>query len=169
MKLLGFLLITFSSSMCGLCYASGKKERIDELDSFCLMLQMMQAELSSKLCPLPEISKNLASNIKGRAGDFLKLLDLNFTLLGEKAFYVIWSECLDMSSIALKEEEIESLRILGKTLGRYDVEFQISAIEETLSLLRAQLQKESQEFPQLRGLSMGVSVSMGTMLAILLI
>ncbi len=169
MKILGFLMITLSSAVCGLCYVSIKEERMKELEAFSFMLELIRGELEANLCPLPELSVKLAAKVEGKAHVFLTLLSLNFEMLGAKAFEDIWCESLNMCCSELNENEKQILSTLGKVLGKYDISFQCVALENAVNLLQRSLSDEKNRMPQLKHLTLGISASAGAMLAILLI
>ena len=169
MKLLGFILVTLSSAICGLSYYSAKSDRANDLRSFCIMLEMMQAELRDKLSPLPEIAISLSEKINGVAGSFLAVLSLNMSCIGEKGFEKIWCESLAVSKATIDEKEFEALASLAKVLGRYNLETQINAITDVLTFLHGRLREEDSKLPQLKKLSMSFSLSFGALLAIMLV
>ena len=169
MKFLGFVLVTVSSAVCGLCYCTGKSEHVNDLRSFCLMIEIMQGEITYRLSPLPELAVSVSERVQGRASNFLSVLSLNLNFLGEKDFDRIWCESLEACRPELDEKELEAIAALGKILGRYDVNTQSEAISVSLTYLRSKLNKESSELPQLKKLSLSVSMSAGALLAILLV
>ena len=71
--------------------------------------------------------------------------------------------------MSLFSAEIESITAIGDILGRYSLDIQKQAIEGSLILLRENEKKAAQEFPQLKRLSLGLSVSAGMLLGIFLI
>jgi len=169
MKMLGFLLISLSSALCGLCYISLKKDRVSELEAFSDMLTLMQGELLCRLSPLTELAAKLSENTEGKAGSFLKILALNLEMLGERAFYDIWCESLNVCVSELNKNELEAIKSLGNILGRYDVKTQTKAIDEVIEVLKRSALCEKDQLPQLKRLSMGISASAGAILAILLV
>lgn len=169
MKILGFLLIGISSLICGQSYSALKKSRVDDLNSFCSMLELMHAELGNRLRPLPELVHMLNEKMTGKALAFSKLLALNMGLLGERNFSQIWEESFNACGPNLDDKEYEAVKALGIFLGRYDAGFQCAAISKTLTGLQCQLKKERAELPQFNRMSMGVSLSMGALLMILLV
>ncbi len=169
MKLLGFLLISFSSALCGLCYVSSKKDRISELESFADMLGLMRGELTCRFSPLTELAAKLSENSVGKAASFLKVLTLNLEMLGERVFYDIWCESLNVCVSELDKSEAEAVKALGNILGRFDVETQAVAIDEVTAILKKSISEEKSQLPQLKRLSLGVSASAGAILAILLV
>jgi len=90
-------------------------------------------------------------------------------VLGEKSFSAIWEESLAVCNAALAENEFDSIRSLGNVLGKYTLETQSRALDECISLLRQSEKNASFDFPQMKRLSLGVSVSAGLLLGILLI
>lgn len=169
MKVLGFILVTISSAICGLCYCAQKSERLDDLNSFCLMFELMQGEITNRLSPIPELSHSISSRASGKARSFLNTLSLNLSLLGEKNFETIWCESYKACGTQLNSSETESVLALGKIIGRYDAQTQCEGIHNTIALLRSSLEKERSELPQIKKLSVSVSMSLGAFLAILLV
>ena len=169
MRMIGFVLIVFSSLIFGVNHVASRKERIDTLSSFASMLELLKAELNSSLCSIPELLERIALKIDGPAQSFIKILKLNFSVLGEKSFSAIWEESLVACNTDLAENELDSLCSLGNVLGKYTLETQNRALDECISLLRQSERNASFDFPQIKRLSIGVSVSAGLLLGILLI
>lgn len=168
MKVLGLILIVSSSALFGLSFTAAKKDRLNGLKSFICMLNYIKAELNTNLCPLPELMKKLYSRLDCAAADFVNILCINLPSLGEKDFETVWRQSLDISSYLLNPKEMDILRGLGAVLGKYELETQNAALDGALMLLEESEKSESLEFPQLKRLSMGVSVSVGALFAILL-
>ena len=168
MRILGFLLIIGSSALLGINYSAEKKMRINDLNTFIYMLELLGAELSNRLYPLPELFEKISPKLIGASASFVKILNLNMSVLGEKNFETIWSESFFTCGPSLAEKESDEIISLGKVLGRYDLEVQLAAIEACVVSLKESEKKASCEFPQLRQLSLGLSVSAGMLLAIFL-
>ena len=169
MKILGITLIILSSGLCGINYVSGRKERIDELRSFIYMLELIKAELSTNLSPLPVIANKVSENIDGKAADFSKLLLLNLSVLGEKGFESIWAESFRACETSIADGEQQAVIKLGSVLGKYEIEYQTKAIEDCILVLRKREESCSAAYPQTKRLSLGLSVSAGIFLAIILV
>ena len=169
MKLIGFILIVFSSMVFGLNYTEAKKNRLEELVSFSFMLELIVAELNTSLPTLPELIKKLEAKLDNKALSFVKVLSLNLAMLGEKDFNSIWCNSLSCCDMDLTEQEYDSISSLGSILGKYDVETQEKALNECLVQFRASEHKLKEELPQLKRLSLGVSMSAGAILAIMLV
>ena len=169
MKLLGLTLIVISSGLGGINYVSARKDRLAELDSFISMLELIKAELVSNQSPLPVILHKISENICGKASDFAKLMLLNLSVLGEKGFDRIWTESLRACEPSFSNEEQQAIMKLGAILGKYEIKFQSQAIDESLWLLKKHEESCSAAYPQVKRLSLGLSVSAGLMLAIILV
>ncbi len=169
MKLIGFLMITLSSLICGNCYITIKKEREEELESFRFMLELIKGEITSRLCPLTELPQKLFGKVQGKAGIFLQILSLNLEMLGERAFEEIWSESLNACVSEFDDKEYDAINGLGKVLGRYEISLQCTTLDEVINLLTQSLNEERIRLPQMKRLSWGISASAGAMLAIMLI
>lgn len=169
MKALGFVLVTISSAVCGLSIFSLKKDLLDELASFCLMLEIIQGELANKLSPMPELAQSVRKKINGKAKSFMEVLIINLNFLGERNLETIWCESLKACGAELGNAEMDALMSLGKIIGRYDVQTQCDAISNTLMLLRSSLNQKRNDLPQLGRLYLGLPMSAGAILAILLV
>lgn len=169
MKFLGVILITLSSTVCGMCYIADKKERIKDIESLCMMLELIRGELSFNLAPIPEIIAKLSQEIDGKAGTFVKLLSVNIAALGEKSFPIIWSESVAACSLSIGDNEYKAVDELGKVLGRYDIQLQIEYITAVIRLLTDSLTRGSAAMPEIKRTCVGVSMSAGAILSILLV
>ena len=169
MKLLGFILITLSSTVCGMCYVADKKEQIKDMESLCMMLELMLGELSFNLAPIPELIEKLSHKLDGKASTFVKLLSVNIAALGEKPLPIIWSESVAACSLSLGDNEYRAVDELGKVLGRYDIKLQIEYITAVLRLLTDTLTRGRAAIPEIKRTCVGVSMSAGAILSILLV
>ena len=169
MKLLGFSLIVCASIVFGLRQNEDKKNHIVNLNSFILMLDLIKAELNSNVCSIPELIEKILPKLNDASLSFVNVLKINLSLLGTKSFSAIWKESLCICSGSLYDKEFEALETLGQVLGKYDIETQSHHLDESIKLLRKSEIDAEFEFPQLKRLNLGVSVSAGLLLAILLV
>lgn len=169
MKLLGLALIMASSAVFGITFTGLKQERINELQSFSLLLEFIRAELSTNSRPLPELLDRIVQKLEWSAAEFIKVLILNLSTLGEKDFDTLWRESIKVSVVSLNENEVDALSMLGSVLGKYDIDMQITALDEVLVLLKESEREESLQLPQAKRLNMGVSLSFGALLSIMLV
>lgn len=169
MKILGLTLVVLSSGLCGVNFVSVRKDRLDELRSFIYMLELIKAELSTNLSPLPVVVNKVSESICGKAADFSKLLLLNLSVLGEKCFETIWNESFRACETSFSAEEEQAIMKLGLILGKYEINFQTQAIEDCILVLRKREESCSASYPQTKRLSLGLSVSAGLLLAIILV
>ena len=130
MKLIGFMLITLSALGCGISINSLKVDRINDLNSFSSMLELMQVELTSHYSPLTLIIEKLTLNLSGSAQKFAKNFSEQFDCLGQLSLEEIWNSCLSNTETYLKPTEIEALASVATVLGKYDVQEQNSAYNQ---------------------------------------
>ena len=169
MKIIGFSLIICASFAFGLKQTEYIKNRLVNLNSFIFMLELIEAELNSNICSIPELTEKIIDKLEGDSLTFMQLIKINLSMLGSKSFSAIWKESLSVCSNSLKDKEYEALDSLGQVLGKYEIDTQTHHLEECLKLLRKSEEEAAKEFPQSRQLNLGVSVSAGLLMAILLV
>ena len=168
MKLLGFGMIIISGIFCAVFYNESRLERIRELDAICFMLEFMQAELVCKMSPLPLIFRNMARIAKDKSFEFAKVIEASLEKLGAEDFASIWQSCCERCFTHLKENELESMLRLSSVLGKYDVESQTAAINECLQCLKNSSALDASCYPEFKRLSIGLSLSVACLFAIMI-
>ena len=155
MKLLGMLLICsepISSRVAGSSALSAMKtrgERIRSLRALGRMLELMEGELSSTLCPIPELLSTLEKKSGGAAKRFLSALASRMDRLGTERFSKLWEASL-RGSLALDREDLDTLRQLWNILGQYDLDRQLEAIAQCRLRLLQSAEKSAAIPPPLR-------------------
>ena len=169
MKLLGMCMILGSCIICGYIYAEKKNERIKTLESFCEMMELMQGELESRLSSLPDMVRELMNRVDGPAAVFLESLNEALHFLGEKGLGDIWVDSCAEAFGFLDEGEKKVFYSLSNVLGKYDVSRQIASLDDCIGQFGQALSREKLDYPQVRKLSLGVSLSAGVLLTIMLV
>ncbi len=130
-------------------------------------LELMRCEVVDRLAPVPDIIERLAVSGPEASRCFFRQLSLEIAGLGEREFSEIWSSCV--GTLDLRHEEAEAMRGLGRSLGRYGAAEQDGAISRCMALLEsfaAQAREEAAAGTKLYG---GLGVTVGLLLAIMLI
>lgn len=144
-------------------------KRLRALQELSAALERLGADMSLRLTGLPELTEALAQSAPGAAGRFFCTLREALSELGEKPFAVLWAETLRSALPELGREELDALLRLGETLGRYELNEQLAAIE----LCRAALERGAallrDALPERRRLAYGLLGAAGALLCILLI
>ena len=169
MKLLGCVMIALASLLGGVLYTRGIKQRQEELASACAMLELMRGELETRLTPLPELAAELAGRVGGAGEAFLLCLAMKLKEFGKRNFAELWAESVDGVFCASDAETRNRLIQLGPVLGRYDIGSQLSALDSCADALRRRYLQLSGDMPQLLRLGMGLCMSAGALIVILLI
>lgn len=169
MRAAGALMICLACLMYCLRYSRAAGARLRELDCAAYMLELTAAELESRLTPLPELARKLSQSLGEPASGFLIRLMDGMDSLGEKSFSGIWSECAKLSFGALEEDELSALSELGTSLGRYDIDSQLSAIALCAAKLRNGAASCRTQTPEKRRLHLGLACSAAAILVVLLI
>lgn len=168
-RLVGALLIAGASFSLGLSYIGGEIKNLNALRSVVWMLKELRGELGSRLVPLPELIHSLAGRCTGPGGAFAGVLDRRLPELGETEFDRLWTESADASLDMLDAEERELLYVLGRCLGRYELDRQLTELDSCISGLESRLGQRSSHLPEKKRLGLGIPCSLGALLLIVLI
>ena len=153
----------------GYTYIQGKKRRIETLVNLCEALELMAGELDMRITPLPELCRLLGEKARGEASAFFKMLSKSLKRLGATEFSQLWREAAESSLKALSGEEQREIERLGKVLGRYALDEQLSAIKACRAALRTGTEQARASYPGERRLGLGLPAAAGILLIITLI
>ena len=139
-KLLGAVLIMVGCGYCGfsLTAACKREERI--LRQLTQVLDYMQCELHFRLTPLPDLCKQAGNQYRNCVGKFFA--DLSDRLESHQSPDV--SGCVTASLAARKDlpyKVVQTLELLGTSLGRFDVEGQIRGLESVRGHCKVELDR----------------------------
>ncbi|ADL08076.1 stage III sporulation protein SpoIIIAB [Thermosediminibacter oceani] len=139
-KILGAILVIFSSTMIGFIIAGYYQQRPRTLRNLQQALSMLETEIDYGQTPLPEALKNVSRSCDPEISKFLErvrqlLLSIEGFTAGEA-----WEKSLRefRSQFPLQESDFEILTSFGKYLGSSDKDDQIRNLKLTLSQLRQQ-------------------------------
>lgn len=169
MRILGAVMALISCGAMGFIYNRSLRERLDTLAAMCEALAMMKAELSCRVCALPDLVETLSERCKGEAAVFFLDVSTRLPSLGEYSFDELWCECAAKSLTALSENERREICSLGSILGRGELDAQIAEIDRCTSTLHTVLENARSEQPQQKKLTLGMSFAAGMMFVIMLI
>ena len=169
MRLLGALLILSAAVGIGLHFMSLSRSRLRALEDFDAALCLMRGELSLRNSPLPEVLEKLSQDSAGQARLFFMTLSDSLPLLGTCPFSRLWETTLQKSCPVLPETARRELIRLGNSLGRYDLERQLSELAAVQQRLEQIALQAAREYAQIRKLGPGLGAASGLLLAILLL
>ena len=137
-KLIGAVLIVIGCGGFGFTITGAYKREEFMLRQLLGVLDFMQCELQYRLTPLPDLCRQAATTRKGAVGIF-------FLCLGDELESQILPDVSSCVCTALKRcgtlprKTVNALNLLGQTLGRFDLEGQIRAIESVRQYCRSEL------------------------------
>lgn len=139
------VLILGSSTSIGFLLSNRYINRVEELKSISKLINILQNKIKFTRKPLKEIFNDLSKiedneNIKSI---FLKVSQN----LDNHKLTETWNNMVEEEKgcLSLKDEDINLLKTLGSTLGKSDVDGQMSEINLFTELLKIQIQKAEKE------------------------
>lgn len=138
LKLMGTVLVITSCGGIGFRIAANHRREEINLRQLIGILDYMQCELQYRLTPLPELCRQVANNFTGLLGNVFSALceEIESQILPDL------SACL--SAVVAKSPKLtpltqEELILLGKSIGRFDMDGQLKGIEAVRQDCRRQL------------------------------
>ena len=138
MKWIGALLVIAGCGGVGFTMAASYRREERCLRALLRALDYMTCELQFRLTPLPELCRTAGKECGGPTGEALKMLSQEL----ESQINPDADSC--MYAALCKQEHLptstaEALTLLGKSLGRFDLEGQLQGIESVRSHCRREL------------------------------
>ncbi|MGX8698479.1 MAG: stage III sporulation protein AB [bacterium] len=107
------------------------RRRVRLLGAWAAALELMRGELVTRLPPMAALLEDMARETREPLRGFFRRTRRGMEKLGELRFSEIWESALTESKLPLTEEETASLRELGASLGRFDLQLQQGALLRT--------------------------------------
>ena len=140
-KYIMLILLFLASTRLGQLLSQKFSYRLEELEDIKNALNMFKAKIKFTYSPIPEIFQEISQNVgKNVSQIFLKAKEKMEIFSAEDAWINAIEEVKNCTN--LNKEDIKTIKLLGKMLGKADVEGQISQIEITEKLLEKQKKKE---------------------------
>lgn len=142
-RIVGAVLVVMGTGGFGFLIASSYRREERLLRQLLNALDYMQCELQYRLTPLPELCRQVAASEKGVISSFflnlaIKLED-QITPDVEKCMIDVLSDMRDLPKLTR-----ESVELLGRSLGRFDIEGQLRGLESVRQVCRRGLETLSQ-------------------------
>lgn len=139
-KLIGAFFVLFSCGGFGFSIAHGYRQRERLLYQLLSALGMISSELEYRLTPLPELARKAAKDTSGVLRDvFLNLareLDWQSEPDAESCIYSAMEKCHDLPACLRRP-----LRMLGQTLGRFDLPGQLQGLKAAQDACRREISR----------------------------
>lgn len=169
MRPVGALLLVLAFFLAAAGSLREKKERLRCLRDICLALQLLRGEMECRSAPFSETIEVLLPQLKGAGKSLFLFLSQSLSCLGEASFSELWEQAAAQSCQVLREEERQQLSRLGLVLGRYELEAQLRELAACHALLQSREREAAENYPVQRRLQLGLALSSGAVLAILLL
>ena len=166
-KAAGAGLIILAFAYAGLLLVRTKKERIALLKALSDALSGLHAELGIRLTPLPEALSFLAQS--GEASGAAFFSEVSSESFGELSFRERWCLAADRELMCLTSDERNELKRLGTFLGTYELSEQLNAISLCRAKLEHSRRRAEDELSGYTRSCIGLCISFGILLAILLV
>lgn len=138
-KWIGALLVIAGCGGAGFAMAAAYKREESALRSLIGALDYMSCELQFRLTPLPALCRQAGTECRGIVGkvltDLAQELESQITPDADSCMYAALSRT---DNLPRKTEE--ALRTLGTSLGRFDLQGQLSGLEQIRSRCRHELE-----------------------------
>ena len=142
-KWVGALLVLISCGGFGFSIAHGYRQRERLLYQLLAALGMISSELEYRLTPLPELARRAAKDTSGVLRDvflnWVRELDWQAEPDAESCIYSAMEKCHDLPPCLRRP-----LRILGQTLGRFDLPGQLQGLNAAQDACRREIARLEQ-------------------------
>ncbi len=146
-----------------------KKAEIDCLSELVRGMELMRAELGTRLTPMPELMHMLGDRCNGTVGSFFSAVCSALPLLEENEFSRLWNMAAETYLNGLSKKELDTVKKAGTVLGRYELTEQLAVIDSCRAELKNQEDKLRAAYPESRRLALGLCAAAGSFLIILLL
>lgn len=138
-RIIGALLVVLSSSAVGFSIAASHRKEANALMQLIRGLEFMSCELEYKLTALPELCRLTSMQVSGPVRDLFEDLEKELTMQ-ISADAGCCMEAVLQKADKLPQTVKNELRLLGKSLGRFDLQGQLSGIASVMELCRRDLE-----------------------------
>lgn len=139
LKIIGALMIVLSCGSLGFQMAAAQRREEKMLESLCGLLDYMRCELQYRMTPLPTLCAMAAEQTSGH----LRSLFLVLAQELENQISPDAQSCMHAAltkSKGLPQQVVVSLQELGKTLGQFDIDGQLSGLDASRKVCQLRLQ-----------------------------
>ena len=170
MKLYGALLILSASLAAALFLLREERNRLRSVAALQRGLRALRGTLAERQTPLPAAFRELSVQTEDAAvRAFFAALAHNMERLGEESFSVLWRAAAADRLAALGADTAERLALLGEQLGGSELERQCKALDKCADALETLTAQAAGRRAEKRRMTLGLSLSLGAFLVILLL
>ncbi len=171
MYILKFILLAIvfcTSTVIGILISKKYSNRVQILKDIKNALNIFEVKINFSYETIPEIFSEISEKIQGTAGkifaDTVKNINGKNMLAGDA-----WEASIENNADNLKKEDINSIKSLGKLLGKTDVDGQVSQIELVSTFLEKQINEAIEDKKQNEKMYQKLGAIVGLIIVIVLI
>lgn len=161
--------VMLASTLIGVRLSSKLGGRVAELEAVLHMLEELSVQIRYRALPVYELLERLRANSSLQRLRFIDCICAE--LEGTRDFDHAWQQGVARSvpQSSMNKDDIEVLLAIGSSLGKSDIDGQLSAIELHSATVRARLQQASEERAKKGKLYRSLGVLAGIGISIMLI
>lgn len=168
LKLFGAAMIIVSCSGFGFYLAVSHKKEVIYLQKLLAIIEYMEWELEYRLTPLPQLCKNIGEKTKFYISSVFE------KLANELSYQIAPDVSCCMQNVLASQKEIPSqtlyyLKLLGESLGEYNVDGQLKSLVQLRVLISQKLDALTENQTQRLRCYQTIGVCAGAALAILFV
>ena len=163
MKLFIFCLLTLCGSAVGGMFSLKLSLRCENLEKFLNMLEYIRAEIRYTHTALPTIFGRIKNELDFFVSDRLVAVSEN-----AESFIEEWKSCLEKVS-SLTQQDVKALMFLGSSLGKSEIQGQMSVIDLTRDRLTTSLENAREEKNRKGRLYITLGIMLGAGVGILML
>ncbi len=168
MKSIGAAIVLLSSFSLGLLNSRLQRQRLFCLREMMQALDLLSSELRTHCPPLGDLLRWTEAHTSGQASVFFATVVNSLSELGVKSFDEIWQNAVVYKLLCLNLEDKRELLTLGSQLGRMELNCQLKALERCHDILNLSRERLETQYREERSIRIGIPVSLGFLITILL-
>lgn len=137
-KFMLLIVLFCTSSIIGILISKKYSNRVQILKDLKNALNMFEVKISFSFETIPEIFNEISKKFDGTVSKIfsntVKYINEDDLLVGEA-----WEKSVESNGYNLKKEDINSIKSLGKMLGRTDIDGQVSQIQLVSTFIEKQI------------------------------
>lgn len=142
LKCILLIMVFLIATYIGILSANRYKNRVVDLKEMQSALNMLETKIKFTYSPLPDIFEEISEHVNPNISHVFRMASIKMDNMNATQ---AWEQAIDISYTNLNKEDINTIKGLGKLLGKTDVEGQVSEIELVKKFLETQIDKAESE------------------------
>lgn len=166
LKCILLIMVFVIATYIGILSANRYKNRVVDLKEMQSALNMLETKIKFTYSPLPDIFVEISEHVNPNISHVFRIASIKMDNMNATD---AWEQAIDISYTNLNKEDINTIKRLGKLLGKTDVEGQVSEIKLVKKFLETQIDKAEIECNKNEKLYRTLGVVSGMGIVIILI